>query len=166
MLTTMHHTSSGPSTIPHTCVVTQDTSVYGSSTTVVTLRKSEWYMAEHCVIPTYRTRPTTGSGCAVWGAQLNWTDYGMLSPCSLNRGLYLSFPTLYVQYETSLLGGWDFLYMNAGNNGQRFILNQGQTDDVYCGPFTSQYPATYPGNTQMKFGNIPNAHPCTGGLPN
>ena len=107
------------------------------------------------------THPT--AMCPVWGAQLNWFDYSMRSPCSLNNIIepVIVFATQYILFQTSLSGSWNFLYVNPGTNGTRVIMNEGNTFDVYCGPFGAFYPAV----TQMYFGTIAYAHPCPGGPP-
>lgn len=112
--------------------------------------------------PYVQNESYTTAGCSVWGAQLNWTDYGMLSPCSMNNGLVVNFPTDYTYYQTSLGGGWGFLYFNPADLGSRLIQNQGVTWDVYCGGFTSQFPSV----TSMRYGTLANGHPCVGGVPN
>lgn len=112
--------------------------------------------------PFVQNESYTTSGCSVWGAQLNYTDYGMLAPCALNNGLSVYYPTDYAYYQVSQGGGWGYLYNNAGDAGSRSIGNQGTTFDVYCGGFSSQFPSA----TSMQFGTLLNAHPCMGGSPN
>jgi hypothetical protein len=112
--------------------------------------------------PFIQNETYTTSGCSVWGAQLNWFDYSMIAPCAMNNGLYLYFPTDYTYYQTSIGGGWGWMYLNAGDLGTRYIGNSsGVTFTVYCGGFTSQFPSS----TSMQFGTIPYAHPCVGGSP-
>lgn len=111
--------------------------------------------------PNLQNESYATDGCTVWGAQLSYLDYSMISPCALNNQLAVHYQTDTMYYQASIGGGWNWLYVNAGDAGTRLITNQGSTRDVYCGPFDSQYAYS----TQVWFGTYSNMHPCMGGPP-